>query len=294
MNQIEVKARAKINISLDVLGKRPDGYHDVRMVMQTLELYDRLNFKKIRGDKVILKTNIPYLPTDERNLVNKIVGYMKERYKIRTGVFVRLKKVIPVAAGLAGGSADAAETVKAMNRLFHLGLSLEEMMEIGGRFGADIPYCMVGGTALAEGIGEKITYLPDFPECHVVLVKPNFGVSTAHVFGRLDAGALDCHPDTEGVLEGIRNRDLAAIGRSMGNVLETVTVAEHPLLADIKKTLLVHGAIGALMSGSGPSVYGLFAEEAAAQEAARRIIEKKMAKFVRTTKIHNRKKVGCQ
>lgn len=291
MKELDVRARAKINISLDVLRKRPDGYHDVKMIMQTIDLYDQLRFKKIEEDTIQIKTNLPFLPTDERNLVYKVIRHMKNAYQIQSGVQAHIYKMIPVAAGLAGGSADAGETIKAMNKLFDLKLSMDEMLAIGKQFGADIPYCMIGGTALAEGIGEQITFLDDFPECYVVLVKPNFGVSTAHVYGNLKVDALTEHPETDTLIQAISVKDLTTIGQHLCNVLESVTAPQYPEIQEIKDELVRGGAIGALMSGSGPSVYGLFENLEAAKESANQLKNKGLAKFVRVTTIYNRKRV---
>lgn len=288
MNRINIKARAKINISLDVLRRRDDGYHDVRMIMQTVNLYDKINLKKIKSDQIKLQTNLPFLPVDKRNLVYKVVQYIKEEYAIETGVFIDLFKVIPVAAGLAGGSSDAAATIIAMNKLFDLDMTMDKMMEIGTKFGADIPYCLMRGTALSEGIGEKLTPLKSFPKAYVVIAKPNISVSTAFVYNNLDVSNIKERPDTEAIIQGIEAGDLHGICRALGNVLETVTMKEYPVIERIKTFMINNGAIGALMSGSGPSVYGLCDDKQSAYHLAHQLKVKNMAKFIYTTTIFNR------
>ncbi|QUI21393.1 4-(cytidine 5'-diphospho)-2-C-methyl-D-erythritol kinase [Vallitalea pronyensis] len=288
MNRINIKARAKINISLDVLRRRDDGYHDVKMIMQTVNLYDKINLKKIKSDQIKLQTNLPFLPVDKRNLVYKVVQYIKEEYAIETGVFIDLFKVIPVAAGLAGGSSDAAATIIAMNKLFDLDMTMDKMMEIGTKFGADIPYCLMRGTALSEGIGEKLTPLKSFPKAYVVIAKPNISVSTAFVYNNLDVTNIKERPDTEAIIQGIEAGDLHGICRALGNVLETVTMKEYPVIERIKTFMINNGAIGALMSGSGPSVYGLCDDKQKAYHLAHQLKVKNMAKFIYTTTIFNR------
>ena len=237
--------------------------------MQTVDLYDKVNIKKIKKDEIILKTNLPFLPTDERNLVYKVVQYMKQEFDITDGVFIDLYKIIPIAAGLAGGSSDAAAAIKGMNKLFHLKLSLEEMLSIGKRFGADIPYCMIGGTALAEGIGEEITYLKDFPKCYIVIGKPHYSVSTPYVFGNLNLEEIHARPDTNLLIQAIENKDLKTISQNLCNVLETVTIQKYPHIQEVKEELIKMGALGALMSGSGSSVFGIFDNKDLAMKAVK-------------------------
>lgn len=290
MKEIKLKARAKINITLDILGRRDNGYHDVEMIMQTVDLFDQLLLRKIKKNKVLIKTNLPYLPVDERNLVHKIVTYMMDKYDLSGGVFVNLYKKIPVAAGLAGGSSDGAQAIFGMNKLFNLNLELEEMLEIGGKFGSDIPYCMIGGTALATGLGEKITYLDPFPELHVLVVKPSFSMSTAVVYKNFNLDDVVEHPKTEIVIDAIKNNQRQLIYDNMVNVLETVTPKIHPEINEIKATIKELGANGVLMSGSGPSVYGLFEDEKKAEEAYKLFKKDKKMQFVYLTRIYNRKK----
>lgn len=290
MKEIKLKARAKINISLDVLNRRDDGYHEVEMIMQTVNLYDQLLIKPINENKIIIKTNLPFLPTDERNLVHKVIAYMKDMYNITDGVFVNLYKVIPVAAGLAGGSTDAGAAIIGINKLFDLKLSFGELLSIGGKFGADIPYCMIGGTAIARGIGSDIEYLDNFPNCNIVIAKPKFSVSTAFVYNNLKLDKLEKHPDNNLLIKAIKDKNLKLIGSNLCNVLESVTINEYPEIEDIKNFLITNGAVGSLMSGSGPSVFGLFESKKDALNAAKKLKLSNKAKYVYTTTIYNRRK----
>jgi 4-diphosphocytidyl-2-C-methyl-D-erythritol kinase len=230
------------------------------------------------------------LPVDERNLVYKIIDYMRSTYGIKEGVFVNLYKIIPVAAGLAGGSSDGAQTILGMNQLFELKLSMEEMLLIGSKFGSDIPYCMIQGSALARGLGEKITLLDPFPELYVLIVKPRFSMSTALVYNHFDLSKVSKHPDTQKVIEAIKNQQVDTICHSLENVLETVTPFLHPEINEIKKLLLKLQAKGVLMSGSGPSVYGLYDNKKYAEKALNAIKKENKMQFAYLTTIYNRKK----
>jgi len=291
MREVRMKARAKINISLDVVRKREDGYHDLSMIMQTVDVFDKVNIKRIKKDEILLKTNLPFLPVDDKNLVVQVIKYMKSEFNIKEGVFVDLYKVIPIGAGLAGGSADAAVTIKGMNKLFNLKLSLKDMMEIGKNFGADIPYCINEGTALAEGIGEKITYLKDFPKCHIVICKPTFSISTGSIFRDLDISMIKEKPNTSLLIDSINNGDIHTIAKNLCNVLETVTIKKYPQIKDIKDEMINQGALGSLMSGSGSAVFGIFDNKDLAAKAAKQLKSNEIIKFVYLTKIYNRKRV---
>jgi 4-diphosphocytidyl-2-C-methyl-D-erythritol kinase len=280
-------ARAKINLSLDVIGKRANGYHDVRMVMQTIGLHDKLRLNKVVADKILMKTNLSYLPTDERNLVVKIIAYMKSCYNIKEGIYVDLYKVIPVGAGLAGGSTDAAATITGMNELFELNLTLEEMMSIGEKFGADIPYCLIGGTALAEGIGEKLTVLEAILPLHIVVAKPKVSVSTKYVYDHLLLDDQMKHPNIDGMVEAIEAKDLSGIAKNLGNVLEDVTIKGYPEVLEIKKAMMEEGALGALMSGSGSAVFGLFEDQRSAKIATKALKQNKYIRNVYETMSYN-------
>ena len=269
MKEIRLKARAKINLTLDVTGKREDGYHLLETIMQTVQLYDGIYMKKLDKPEIKLKTNLPWLPVDERNLAWKAANLMRETYGIEGGVFIEIDKRIPVAAGLAGGSTDCAAVLVGMNRLYDLHLSETELEELAGRLGSDIPYCVRRGTVLCEGVGEIMTNVEHpCPECYVVLAKLPVSVSTATVYKNLNCYELPFHPDTEKMLVYIKNKDDEGIASALSNVLETVTIKMHPRIDTIKDKLVEKGALGAVMSGSGPTVFGIFADKQAACEAA--------------------------
>lgn len=261
MDSIRLKARAKINLGLDVLGKREDGYHEVRMVMQTIGIYDRLILTKIPEEEIRIMSNLAFLPVNENNLIYKAIKLLKDEYHFPGGVSVDLNKFIPVAAGMAGGSTDAASTMFGVNRLFGLNLSMGKMMELGVRLGADVPYCVMRGTALAEGIGEKLTRITPVPHMWILIAKPQINVSTRLVYEQLDMGGIQKHPDIDGIIRAIEAQDVVRIAQSMGNVLENVTVPLYPVIETIKQDMLSHGAINAMMSGSGPTVFGIFPDE---------------------------------
>ena len=261
MDSIRLKARAKINLGLDVLGKREDGYHEVRMVMQTIGIYDRLILTKIPEEEIRITSNLAFLPVNENNLIYKAIKLLKDEYHFPGGVSVDLNKFIPVAAGMAGGSTDAASTMFGVNRLFGLNLSMGKMMELGVRLSADVPYCVMRGTALAEGIGEKLTRITPVPHMWILIAKPQINVSTRLVYEQLDMGGIQKHPDIDGIIRAIEAQDVVRIAQSMGNVLENVTVPLYPVIETIKQDMLSHGAINAMMSGSGPTVFGIFPDE---------------------------------
>lgn len=261
MDSIRLKARAKINLGLDVLGKREDGYHEVRMVMQTIGIYDRLILTKIPEEEIRITSNLAFLPVNENNLIYKAIKLLKDEYHFLGGVSVDLNKFIPVAAGMAGGSTDAASTMFGVNKLFGLNLSMGKMMELGVRLGADVPYCVMRGTALAEGIGEKLTRITPVPHMWILIAKPQINVSTRLVYEQLDMGGIQKHPDIDGIIRAIEAQDVVRIAQSMGNVLENVTVPLYPVIETIKQDMLSHGAINAMMSGSGPTVFGIFPDE---------------------------------
>ena len=267
MDDIVLKSYGKINLGLDVLRRRPDGYHEVKMIMQTVGLYDILTMEKIAEDKISMSCNLSFLPTDDRNLVYRAAALMKEKYQIQTGVKIDLKKRIPVAAGMAGGSSNCAAALNGMNQLFDLGLSKEELCELGVTLGADVPYCIWGGTALAEGIGEKLTRIEPMPKCYILIAKPGISVSTAFVYKNLKLDQLERHPDIDGMIGCLKQEDLKGICDRLENVLETVTIPEYPIIQKVKEHLMDHDAMGALMSGSGPTIFGIFSEKKAANRA---------------------------
>lgn len=262
-------AYAKINLTLDVLAKRPDGYHDLRMIMQTVSLRDNLAIRVgCGGDAIKTVSNLGYLPDDDRNITVKAARAFFAATGISCdGVHIAVEKRIPVAAGLAGGSADGAAVLRALDRLYDTRLGLDALCEIGRRVGADIPFCIRGGTMLAEGVGEKLTALPNMPECYVVLCKPGYGMSTARVFGALNLARIRKHPDTERVLAAIDAGDLSQIAAGMYNVLEEVVSGERGDISAVEEALLRCGALGAMMSGSGSTTFGLFCDENSAKKA---------------------------
>lgn len=283
-HSIVLKSYGKINLGLDVLRRREDGYHEVRMIMQTVGLYDVLTMKKRKDDKIKMICNLSFLPTDERNLVYKAVKLIKDKYHIKDGVEIKLNKRIPVAAGMAGGSSNCAAALKGMNQLFNLGLSIDELCEIGVGLGADVPYCIWGGTALSEGIGEQLSRVDAMPDCYILIAKPGISVSTAFVYKNLDLPGLKKHPDIDGMLECLKEKDLDGICDRLENVLETVTVKEYPIIEKVKKHLMKQGAMGALMSGSGPTIFAIFEDKKTADnamESLRSIEDIKQAYVVR-------------
>lgn len=282
MNDYRIKAHAKINLGLDVIGKRPDSYHEVKMIMQSVGLSDSLTLKKA-GQGIMLTTDSDNLPPIEDNLIYKAVKLMFDTFLIPGGVHIHLQKVIPVAAGMAGGSTDAAAAMKGINRLFDLELPLSRLMELGVLIGADVPYCILGGTALAEGIGEKLTPLPPAPDFYIVLAKPDISVSTKYVYENLDLTSVKRHPDIQGMAGAIEAGSLQGVLDRLGNVLETVTIPAYPVIGTIKHRMRELGAVNSLMSGSGPTVFGIFLSERQAEFAKNQIYDEGLAKQVFVT-----------
>lgn len=258
------KAPAKINLSLDVLHKRQDGYHEVEMVMTMVDLADRLELRELPRDTIIISSQVGYIPVDEKNLAFQAARLIKEKYDVRKGVYIHLDKKIPVAAGLAGGSSDAAAALRGLNRLWDLGLSTSELMKLGEELGSDVPFCVRGGTALASGRGEKLQSLPSPPQGWVILAKPPINVSTADVYGRLQADRIEQHPSIPDMIKALRHGDFFGVCHSLGNVLEEVTMQLYPEVWRLKQCMQKLGVDGVLMSGSGPTVFGLVAKQAKA------------------------------
>lgn len=283
MKQITRKAYAKINLGLDVLRRREDGYHEVKMIMQTIDLYDTLEFTVSEDEGVTLVINGSSLSAGEDNLICKAARLLLADAGIAKGVNITLEKRIPIAAGMAGGSSDAAATLWGMNELFDLGYSKQELQALGVKLGADIPYCLSGGTAVSEGIGEILTPLSSPPACHLVVAKPDIDVSTKYVYEHLQADKLTYHPDIDGMADAINNGDLSGITKRMGNVLETVTIPAYPVIDRIKECMKKAGADNALMSGSGPTVFGIFEKKENAETAADRIKREHLADQVFVT-----------
>lgn len=299
IKHLGLKAYGKINLGLDVLRKRDDGYHEVRMIMQTVGLYDRIDIIYRDEPGIEVETNLYYLPNNENNLVYKAADLLLKEFQIPHGVQIKLKKFIPVAAGMAGGSSDAAAVLFGVNKMFALGLTQEELMRRGVKIGADVPYCVMRGTALAEGIGEQLTSLPPMPQCQVLIAKPGISVSTKFVYDNLHANDLrpEQHPDIDGMIDAIKERDIHQLAARFGNgnVLETVTIKEYPVIEQIKDVMKEYGAVGAMMSGSGPTVFGLFTSPRAAEEAhevLRYGKYKHLAKQVYLTNFYNNKVQG--
>ncbi|GAA0087097.1 4-(cytidine 5'-diphospho)-2-C-methyl-D-erythritol kinase [Clostridium sp. CTA-7] len=279
---MRIKAYAKVNISLDIIGKREDGYHLLEMIMQSIDLYDEISIEE-QKEGINIKCNRPYVPTDERNLAYKAAKLFKETYNIDSGVNIYIKKNIPVCAGLAGGSTDGAAVLKIMNNLFNINASDEELMELGLKLGADVPYCIKGGTALCEGIGEKVTELTRFKDKIVVLVKPPFGVSTKSVYQEFNLDRAKNHPNTQVLIEAIKNDDLKTVCNNMRNLLENVTLRKHKVLINIKEEMRYFGAVGTMMSGSGPTVFAFFDDMLKAQKCFEKMKEKYNDVFITRT-----------
>lgn len=289
-NDISLKALAKINLGLDVVRRREDGYHEVRMIMQTIQLYDRLDIKRTQEPGIQIQTNLSFLPVNENNLIYKAAKLLMDEFSITDGVSVKLDKRIPVAAGMAGGSTDAAAMLIGVNRLFSLGLTKRQLMERGVQIGADVPYCIMRGTALAEGIGEELSPLPPMVKCPVLIAKPSISVSTKFVYQNLKLDDTTIHPDIDRLIDDIKAKNLHDIAAHMGNVLETVTIPNYPVIDEIKKHMLSNGAVGAMMSGSGPTVFGLFDDEDTAKKAYKAMRSSHLARQVYLTSVYNNRK----
>lgn len=258
MKKIEIKSRAKVNLSLDVVGKRSNGYHEVDMIMQQIDLYDLLVLEKISGKSIEIECSNPYVPTDDRNIVYKAIEAVNEYLNIKNGIKIIINKNIPVAAGLGGGSSNAASAIKAYNKLYDLGLSKEEMKKIGGKIGADVPFFFEGGCCRATGIGEILEPIKGLDYGWIVLCKPNIGVSTESIYKSLNYPLIKKHPDVDGMVEALEAEDIMMLSKKLGNVLEQVTLKRHSVVKDIKNRMLESNALGVLMSGSGPTVFGIF------------------------------------
>lgn len=280
---ITIKARAKVNLTLDVIGRRENGYHDVKMIMQQVDLYDLVTVRCIPTGELRLSCSDDFLPVDEKNIAYKAAENMRKKYAIAHGFEIHIEKNIPVSAGLAGGSADAAAVIKAINRLCGLGLSEKTMMAIGFELGADVPFCIMEGCALAEGLGEKLTPITGFEHAWLVLVKPNFGVSTKEVYTALEYETLKGHPDTDGMIKALEAQKRHDIIDRVHNVLEEVTLKLYPGVSEAKRFLAGHGAEGVLMSGSGPTVFGFYKSYERAKNAQKKIKKHYSQSFVVTT-----------
>ena len=281
----EYKAKAKVNLSLDVLRRRENGYHDVKMIMQTVNLYDDLIVEDAESGINLEVTTIEgvEIPCDESNLAYKAAKLLMDEFDIKKGVKITINKHIPVAAGMAGGSTDCANTLKGVNELFKLGLSDKELMERGVKLGADVPYCIMGKTALSEGIGEVLTPIENMPQCKILIAKPPINVSTKYVYENLHVETIKDHPDVDGMVEKIKAGDLHGVCSYMENILETVTVKEYPVINELKTFMKENGAINSIMSGSGPTVFGIYDDENKAKEAYEKLLAKGITKEVYLT-----------
>ena len=282
---MRLRALAKINLGLDILRKREDGYHEVRMIMQTIQMYDVLKMKKVKKPGISLSVNYPYIPSDERNLVYKAAKLLMDEFQVKEGVDICLEKFIPVAAGMAGGSSDAAAAMVGINRLFKLGLSERELMDRAVNIGADVPYCIMRGTALAEGIGEKLTRIAQIPDCFVLIGKPGISVSTKMAYESLQLDKISSHPDIDGMIRDIENGDLLTMTEKMGNVFEPGIIEKYPVIGEIKDLMEDNGALKAMMSGSGPTVFGIFEDREKMEAAAAVLRESGLAKTVFATEV---------
>lgn len=287
MDKIVTKAYAKINLGLDVLRRREDGYHEVKMVMQTVDLYDVLLVSKKEEDTITISTQREEIPVNEDNLIYKAIKLMKDLYGFAGGVHVELVKNIPIAAGMAGGSTDAAAAMRAVNELFELNRPVEELEKHAVKIGADVPYCIQGGTVLSEGIGEVLTKLPNAPQCILLIAKPDIMVSTKYVYENLNLPELKKHPDIDLMVEAIREGDAEKMVEPMDNVLATVTEEKYGIIKEIKQTMKRNGAIKAMMSGSGPTVFGIFETMVQAATAFDAIKEKDLAREIFISKFIN-------
>ncbi|MEZ0537191.1 4-(cytidine 5'-diphospho)-2-C-methyl-D-erythritol kinase [Caldicellulosiruptoraceae bacterium PP1] len=255
---MKLKAYAKINLTLDVLTKREDNYHEIKTIMQTVDLYDIIDIEETDTDEIVVTTSNDSIPTDNKNHAYIAASTLKERFNIKKGVKIHIQKNIPISAGLAGGSTDAAAVLKGLNKMFDLNLSIEELMKIGQEIGADVPFCLVRGTALCEGIGEKVSVLPSCPQMNILIAKPEVYVSTQAVYEALDLSKIKKRPDTEAMLNAINDGNIRLIAKNLCNVLETVTINQHPIINKVKDIMRNNNALGVLMTGSGPAVFGIF------------------------------------
>ena len=282
---MRLRAFAKINLGLDILRKREDGYHEVRMIMQTIQMYDVLEMKKVKKPGISLSVNYPYIPSDGRNLVYKAAKLLMDEFQVKEGVDIRLEKFIPVAAGMAGGSSDAAAAMVGINHLFKLGLSEKDLMDRAVNIGADVPYCIMRGTALAEGIGEKLTRIAQVPDCYVLIGKPGIGVSTKTAYESLQLDKIQSHPDIDGMIRDIENGNLLAMTDKRGNVFESGIIGKYPVIGEIKDLMEANGALKAMMSGSGPTVFGIFDDREKMEAAAAVLRQSNLAKTVFATEV---------
>lgn len=284
MDKLQLKAYGKINLGLDVIRKRPDGYHDLDMIMQMVDVYDDVIIEKKAGEEIVVKADAAVLSNGKDNLAYMAVKMLFDEFGIKSGVEITIHKRIPIAGGMAGGSSDCATTLIGINEMFNLGLSKQQLMERGVKLGADVPYCVLGGTAIARGIGEVLTPLPTPPQCHVIIAKPPISVSTAYVYGHIRPDEITKRPDIEQMTLAIKEQDLNKLSDLLYNVMEEVTVSEYPVIEKLKSIMLENGALNSIMSGSGPTVFGLFDDREKAQAAMKALDSKELTEQLYLTK----------
>lgn len=284
MDKLQLKAYGKINLGLDVIRKRPDGYHDLDMIMQMVDVYDDVIIEKKAGEEIVVKADTAVLSNGKDNLAYMAAKMLFDEFGIKSGVEITIHKRIPIAGGMAGGSSDCATTLIGINEMFNLGLSKQQLMERGVKLGADVPYCVLGGTAIARGIGEVLTPLPTPPQCHVIIAKPPISVSTAYVYGHIRPDEITKRPDIEQMTLAIKEQDLNKLSDLLYNVMEEVTVSEYPVIEKLKSIMLENGALNSIMSGSGPTVFGLFDDRKKAQAAMKALDSKELTEQLYLTK----------
>lgn len=284
MDKLQLKAYGKINLVLDVIRKRPDGYHDLDMIMQMVDVYDDIIIEKKAGEEIVVKADAAVLSNGKDNLAYMAAKMLFDEFGIKSGVEITIHKRIPIAGGMAGGSSDCATTLIGINEMFNLGLSKQQLMERGVKLGADVPYCVLGGTAIARGIGEVLTPLPTPPQCHVIIAKPPISVSTAYVYGHIRPDEITKRPDIEQMTLAIKEQDLNKLSDLLYNVMEEVTVSEYPVIEKLKSIMLEKGALNSIMSGSGPTVFGLFDDREKAQAAMKALDSKELTEQLYLTK----------
>lgn len=284
MDKLQLKAYGKINLGLDVIRKRPDGYHDLDMIMQMVDVYDDVIIERKAGEEIVVKADAAVLSNGKDNLAYMAAKMLFDEFKIKSGVEITIHKRIPIAGGMAGGSSDCATTLIGINEMFNLGLSKQQLMERGVKLGADVPYCVLGGTAIARGIGEVLTPLHTPPQCHVIIAKPPISVSTAYVYGHIRPDEITKRPDIEQMTLAIKEQDLNKLSDLLYNVMEEVTVSEYPVIEKIKSIMLENGALNSIMSGSGPTVFGLFDDREKAQAAMKALDSKELTEQLYLTK----------
>jgi len=284
MDKLQLKAYGKINLGLDVIRKRPDGYHDLDMIMQMVDVYDDVIIEKKAGEEIVVKADAAVLSNGKDNLAYMAAKMLFDEFGIKSGVEITIHKRIPIAGGMAGGSSDCATTLIGINEMFNLGLSKQQLMERGVKLGADVPYCVLGGTAIARGIGEVLTPLPTPPQCHVIIAKPPISVSTAYVYGHIRPDEITKRPNIEQMTLAIKEQDLNKLSNLLYNVMEEVTVSEYPVIEKLKSIMLEKGALNSIMSGSGPTVFGLFDDREKAQAAMKALDSKELTEQLYLTK----------